>query len=220
MNRGRGFTLLELLIGMTLLGFLLALLFGGFRLAAQSWDAVEVRVEDTNDEQLARALVRRLLTQLQPVRWKKAINQPIAFVGDRTGLRAVAPLTGQAGVGGLRLIQLTGEDTTESGKGPMRLVLRHAPLRYDADDFGQGLAEARDHTVLSGLQTVQFSYFGSTKRGETPSWRDDWGNAEQLPQLVRIRLDAAEAGWSDVIVAPKVTGSGCIWSTFYRRCIS
>ena len=66
MRAARGFSLLELVIGMTLLGFIVALLFGGFRLAANSWDAVETRVERTNDQQLARALVRRLLEQMQP----------------------------------------------------------------------------------------------------------------------------------------------------------
>ncbi len=223
MNAERGFTLLELLIGMTLLGFILALLFGGFRLAANSWDAVEARAERTNDEQLARALVRRLLAQMQPLRWKKAVNQPIAFIGERKTLRAVAPLTGQMGAGGLRLIELVPESgeptqTGQTGNGPLRLVLRHAPLLYDAEDFAGGLGEAKSHLVLGDLDSVEFSYFGPEKRGEPPRWQDAWTNQEQLPQLVRLRLGSRDAGWGDLVVAPMVGATGCRWDNFQKRC--
>mgnify|MGYP001347418355 CR=1 FL=1 len=229
MSAERGFTLLELLIGMTLLGFILALLFGGFRLAADSWDAVEARVERTNDQQLARALVRRLLAQMQPLRWKKAVNQPIAFIGEPRVLRAVAPLTGQAGSGGLRLIELGQEsgEPTQTGQtgqtgrtenGPLRLVLRHAPLLYDAQDFAGGLGEAKSHLVLGDLDSVEFSYFGPEKRGDPPRWQDTWTNQEQLPQLVRLRLGSREAGWRDLVVAPMVGATGCLWDNFYKRC--
>ena len=196
----RGFTLLELLIGMTLLGFMLALLFGGFRLAATSWDAVETRIERTNDEQLARALVRRLLTQVQPVRWKNALNQPMAFIGEPGVLRALAPLTAQAGAGGLRVIELgwEREDATASG---VRLVLRHAPVRYDVENFASRLDETKSYLVLDNLDAVEFSYFGPEKKGEPPRWQDTWTNHEQLPQLVRLRLKSRDEGWSDLVVA-------------------
>ena len=220
MNAERGFTLLELLIGMTLLGFILALLFGGFRLAANSWDAVQARVERTNDQQLARALVRRLLAQMQPLRWKKAVNQPIAFIGERNVLRSVAPLTAQAGAGGLRLIELGEEsgEATGTGKGPLRLVLRHAPLRYDAEGFADGLSGAKSHLVLRDLDTLEFSYFGPEKRGEPPHWQDAWTNQQQLPQLLRLRLGSRDTGWAELVVAPMLGSSSCIWDGLYLRC--
>jgi len=220
MNAARGFTLLELLIGMTLLAFILAMLLGGFRLAASSWDAAEARVERTNDQQLARALVRRLLAQMQPVRWRKAVNQPIAFVGERKVLRAVAPLTGQAGAGGLRLIELGLEsgEQDQNGKGMLRLVLRHAPLRYDAEDFAGGFSETKSYVVLDNLDSMEFSYFGPEKRGEPPRWQDAWTNQEQLPQLVRLRLGSRDTGWADLVVAPVLGAGSCIWDNFYQRC--
>jgi general secretion pathway protein J len=219
-NAARGFTLLELVIGITLLGFILALLFGGFRLAANSWDAVETRVERTNDEQLARGLVRRLLAQTQPLHWKKAVNQPIAFSGEPGVIRAVAPLTAQVGAGGLRLIELgqEREAVEETGKGPLRLVLRHAPVNYDAENFAAGFGEAKSYLVLDGLDAVEFSYFGPEKRGEPPRWQDVWTNQEQLPQLVRLRLGSREKGWSDMVVAPMVGSTRCVWDSFQKRC--
>jgi len=219
MRRHRGFTLLELLIGMTLLGFMLALLFAGFRLASDSWDAVDRRATRTADEELARALVRRLISQLQPVRWKRAVNQPLAFVGDSGGFRALAPLSGQAGLGGLRVIELRGEPDAAGGRESVRLTLRQAPLRYDAEHFADSLAEGKDHPLLGGLGGVQFSYYGMPKAGEPPQWFDTWPESDRLPQLLRVHLGSPETGWSDLLVAPMINGAGCRWNAFYKRCM-
>jgi general secretion pathway protein J len=220
MNSSRGFTLLELLIGMTLLGFMLALLFAGFRLASDSWDAVDRRALRTTDEEIARALVRRLVTQLQPMRWKRAINQPLAFTGEPGGFRALAPLSGQAGLGGLRVIELTAEREPKGGKESVRLVLRQAPLRYDVENFSDGLAQAKDHTVLNDLVAVQFGYFGVPKAGEPAQWFDVWPNTERLPQLMRVRLESRDAGWSDLLITPMIGGEGCHWNAFYKKCMA
>ena len=46
--RQGGFTLLELLIAITLLGLILVLLFGGLRLGMRSWDAGQLNVDTMN----------------------------------------------------------------------------------------------------------------------------------------------------------------------------
>jgi general secretion pathway protein J len=217
MIRQRGFTLLELLIGMTLLGFMLALLFGGFRLASTTWDAVENRMERTSQEEMARALVRRMLTQLQPMRWKKVTNHSIAFIGEAGRIVAIAPLSGQAGGSGLRVIELVAEPETDAGKDTVRLVMRQAPVLYEAESFSDSLTAAKGHTILNGLGSVQFYYFGAEKNEIPPRWQETWTNAEQLPRLVRLRLASPGGGWADMTITPMITG-GCIWDLFYNRC--
>lgn len=210
MTMQRGFTLLEMLIGMTLLGFILALLFAGFRLASDSWDAVSARTETTANEQLGRALLRRLLTQAQPMRWKKAAGQPLTFAGEKKVLRAIAPISGQAGSGGLRVIELAIE-AGDKVDGPLRLVLRHAPLRYDAEQFADNLAGAETRPVLVNLGAAEFGYFGAEKRDDPPRWLDAWTNTEQLPRLIAIRVSGREPGWADIVIAPLVADNR--WAT-------
>ena len=215
MNLQRGFTILELLIGMTLLGFILALLFGGFRLAATTWDSVDTHLERTTQEEMARALVRRLLGQMQPLRWKKAKNQTVTFIGERQRLVAVAPLTGQAGSSGLRVIELIAGASSGEDKQSARLTLRHAPLRYPADDFSMPLEGARVFVVLDDLTKVQFDYFGAETKGAEPHWQETWSDTASLPRLVRVRMASPDGGWADVVVAPMVNAGSCPWDPLH-----
>jgi general secretion pathway protein J len=217
MSIQRGFTLLELLIGMTLLGFILALLFGGFRLASNSWDAVNMRVEETADNQLGRSFLRRVLSQIQPVRWPKGLNQPIAYSGDAKHLTAIAPLTMQSGGGGLRAIELSFEPG-DKNDGPYRLVLRQAPVDYEAERFFDALADTESRVILTGIVDGSFSYFGPEKRGDPPQWTDAWTNPEQIPQLIDVRLRAKDPGWGSVVAAPMLGDSSCNWDSLNRRC--
>ena len=146
------------------------------------------------------------------MRWTGTLNRPIAIAGERDVLRAVSPLSGQAGVGGLRVIELRVERALndEKGNGPLRLMLRQAPLRYDAGTFTDSLGDARGHLVLGDLEAVQFSYFGPERRGEAPRWQEAWTNPEQLPRLVRLRLASRDAGWADLIMAPVLSDSASV----------
>jgi general secretion pathway protein J len=205
MSGSRGFTLLELLIGMTLLGFILALLFGGFRLAANSWNAVEDRAERAADEQAGRALVRRLVTQAQPLHWKLPTGQPLAFEGQREALRMVAPLAGPIG---LRVVELAIEpdDRPESQGAAVRLVLRHGSVRYDIEQFAETVRGQQGHPLLGGLREATFSYFGPEKRGDTPRWQEQWSNPEQFPTLVRLHMAPKNAAPVDLDMVPMANG--------------
>jgi hypothetical protein len=92
-------------------------------------------------------------------------------------------------------------------------------LRYDVENFSDGLTDAKAHAVLNDLTTIQFNYFGIPKSGEPAQWFDVWPNAERLPQLMRIRLGSRDAGWSDLLVAPMIGGEGCRWNAFYKKCM-
>lgn len=206
MRNARGFTLLEMLIGMTLLGFILALLYGGFRLASHSWNAFENRAERAADDQAGRALVRRLVSHAQPLHWKRLPGQPLAFTGQRESLRLVAPLTALVG---LRLTELAieqGSQAPDNAGGPLRVVLRDAPLRYDGDIFSDSFAEREAHPLFSGLADAGFAYFGPEKPGSPPQWWDAWPNPHRFPSLVRLRIVPASGVPFNLDMVPVASG--------------
>lgn len=204
MNRSRGFTLLELLIGMALLGLILMLLYGGFHLAAQIWDGVEVKAEQSSDEQAGRSLIRRVVGQAQPIHWKVQNEQPLAFSAERETLRMIAPL-GQIG---LRVVELSVEPDERPGdQRTMRVVLRHGPLIYTAEHFTEGLADQEIKPLLGGLTAAEFNYFGAETPTTEPQWLDHWSRTDQFPTMVRLRITSKGAEPLDLDVALMVNGN-------------
>jgi len=218
MNKVSGFTLLELLIGLALLGLLLALLFGGFRLASMTWDSSEARQERSMNEQMARSLVRRLLTQMQPLRWRKSPNRAVTFLGEPERLVAIAPLGGALGEG-LQTIEFSAVSGGTPNSAKVSLQFRHLGINQESEHFAADIEQAKSHVVLDELLTVRFEYFGAEQRGGVPRWQQVWVNQEELPRLVRIKLESTDTGWSDVIVMPMLNAAGCRWDNFTKRCL-
>jgi general secretion pathway protein J len=188
----RGFTLLELLIAITLLGFILVILFSGLRLASRSWDTGVERATQTNDMRLVENLIRRAIAQIHPVVWQQEAAEPrLSFTGAREAMVFTAPLPAQAGIGGIYLMSLEVGDT-EEGK---RLLLRRQPYRQDV----QALEDRAETTVLAeGVTQVSFSYFGSENPDDPPRWVTEWQSPMRLPQLIRVSF-SSDAAWPDIV---------------------
>jgi prepilin-type N-terminal cleavage/methylation domain-containing protein len=56
-----GFTLLELLVAMTLLGLLMTVVFGGLRFGARAWERAETDSSGTDEIRLAQSILRHEL---------------------------------------------------------------------------------------------------------------------------------------------------------------
>ncbi len=66
-SRQRGFTLLEILVAVTLLGLLMAALFGGVRLGVRAWEASGARLDDDARLTAVQDFLRERLTQAYEV---------------------------------------------------------------------------------------------------------------------------------------------------------
>lgn len=99
-EKQRGFTLIELLIAMTLLAFILTLLFAGLRLGSRSWDAAELRTGESERLRVAHGVIRNELAQAYPMKWRNVVDAGIAFSGEADAVRFVAPLPVRIGEGG------------------------------------------------------------------------------------------------------------------------
>lgn len=197
MRRIKGFTLLELLIGLTLLGFIMALLFGGFRLATKSRDAVEQHAGQNAREQASIAFVRRVLGSVQPLRLTRLPGRPLAFAGTTDRLVLVAPLAEQAG---LRTIELA----FEPGRGAFRLLMRNGPPPYGSASLLDPVAGTDSRTLIDGLENAGFDYFGSLRPQEPARWHTAWDNPIQLPALIRMKLLRRDGHPVDLVVATTI----------------
>ncbi|MCW2318879.1 type II secretion system protein J (GspJ) [Rhodoblastus acidophilus] len=176
-RRCDGFTLLEILVTLSLLAAVIATLAGGLRLGTRAWESA--RVGASLDE--ANLIVRALAGQLArafPAKLPRADGSSIvAFDGGPEWCRFVALSDGMANWGGLV--------TTEIGRDDMRALDAWTQV-FRESDFGVTRQGMRSIRLSDALLDLRFSYFGSPALGERPRWRDDWHAAPAPPRLVRL----------------------------------
>ncbi len=215
MGAQKGFTLLELLIGMVLLGMILTLLFGGLRLGSRSWDSGDKRADDSTQLRAIQSFMRRELSQAYPLRWKKEADARLAFAGASDALRFVAPLPAQASGGGLYLLGLE----LENWEGGQRLIMKRALPSPAAKDF-TSLEQGEKSVLADNVEKMSISYFGGATPESEPGWQGKWDDLLRLPLLVRIRVKLSDGrDWPDLVV-PLIVEKGCAWSSFYMRCMN
>ena len=212
----RGFTLLELMIGLALLGLIMSLIFAGLQLTIRGWDSADSSGERANRIRLVQGLLARELAGVFPYRWKNTADMNIAFVGTGESLRFVSSTPARAGPGGMNLVELL---FTRSPQGLRLLMRRQIPAR-EQRDFDR-LEGEESVVLLEGLEGAAFEFFGSDNAAGKPSWRDRWEDPQRLPRLVRVTLRSKDLPpWPEVIVALRVDElAGCSgWDTVNERC--
>ncbi len=182
-----GFTLLELLVAVLVLGMVSLLLSQGldFGLRAQSQQsALRGRTGDVEAVDLA---LRRLITAADPGQYP----EPAKLQGQAHAMALTTELplhgAGQASRADVSL-------SAEAGQ----LVLRWRPHRHVEASTPKPPFESL--VLLEGVQQIELGYLAANG-----VWRDDWA-ADKLPQLIRLRLVfSAQSGrhWPPILAAPR-----------------
>jgi general secretion pathway protein J len=207
-----GFTLLELLIGVAVLGLLMGILFGGLRLASHQIEWRTARLDRGSRVALVQAFMRRSL----------ADARPLEAAGPRAGV--AGPVAALAFDGTEQEIEFVGVAPESAESGGLELIglglVRHGTagalsLRVRAYDVGasDAIAPLRETLVLEGVRGVQFAYFGVSAGETAPRWHESWREAPYLPALVRLTLTLSGGETvPDLVVALRLSQDPSLWN--------
>ena len=197
-NRRRsGFTLLELLISVTLLALITTLVAYSIRIGATAWEGSKRVTESWQQQHLVEQFIVRELSQARPVRTGTEQGARVAFIGDQRQLRFATLLPAHRGIGGIYYVIL-GVETEDDEAETERLVLTYWLAR--SDNFEADPAANQKRTVLlEDLREIEIRYFGAERQRDAPEWYDAWPDQVRLPEMVRIRFTSA-TGRSDLFI--------------------
>ncbi len=210
-----GFTLLELLISMTLLGLLMLVVLGGLRFGARAWERNEAHATATDDVRLAQALLRRELVRIYPfflLDQAHIQDQHVDFDGTADSMSFLAPSPDALAEAGRARITLTRAERD----GHLAMVFSARPeLASSTQPYSEILVE--------GLKSLDFSYFGSEQTTGAPSWHDRWSKETHLPQLIRVHAVFAQGdarSWPEFVVAPQISVDvSCVYDALTKYCL-
>jgi len=181
-----GFTLLEVLVALVVLGFLMLGLTQGTRFGLLAWDRQARGVDRRGDLDAVDRALRRLIEQAEP----GAGTSPAPFAGESGALTFATELPLSAGALPTRRAEV--ELTVGAGH---RLLLRWTPLLHAIRPTPP---PTQTTELLSGVDGLELSYLGDG------GWVDSW-KGPALPALVRIRIvftKAQKRHWPDIVAAP------------------
>lgn len=212
-----GFTLIEMVVALALLGTMMLLLYSGLTFGLRGWDAADVNGRRTADRRIAENFLRREIGETFPMRFKDPTALKVAFEGKENRLRFVSSRPAGISANGLSLVSI--EIETDDVKRARGLVMRRAMPDDEAKDFAP--LDKGERTVLfEGVEGVAFEYFGAENDFTDPKWVEAWDYAGRIPQLIRIRLRAADGSYLPEMIVRVMLGeeAGCLESAFQRVC--
>ena len=210
-----GFTLIEMLIGVTLLAMLATLIATGTRLSGRAWNSAERQTTEIHDMDAVQGLLRRTILRARPsFAAADPTDMTIAFGGEPDSLTLVAAQPGTQDSG-----PWARERFYVARSGATRALF----ISWQADaPAADGQSAPRELMLLDHVAALRFAYFGPPSPGEASVWLDQWTNRDRLPELVRVAIERDGAGfrpWPELVVATRITANAsCIFDALRLTC--
>ncbi len=196
-----GFTLVEMLVSLTLLAIAGALLAEGFVSGRGVWARVEAHTVAGQDVSAAQGLLRAQIEQLHPATHYVSAAPVVDVAGGPDELDFLAP---QIGAGSLSEVRRQHLELTAAG----RLELSSTAFRPSPSD------PVETDVLLRRASSLELSYFGAGAPDGARVWRSSWDQSGAPPELIRIRIGFAPGdrrSWPELIARPGATvDSQCV----------
>ena len=193
LHGARGFTLIEVVLAITIFALMGGVLYGAFSLGHS---AVEKSAASFSRNQRTRSIGDLLATYIRsayPYRGGTQ-DQAIFFTGEQQSVTFVSSYSHAMGGRGMAKIAIEKEEV-DNGRARVRLA-ETAPVRVsgDVNDGGQ----RHSLVILEGVRDFQLAYLDA--EGEKENWEESWDGAarRRLPRALRmtfIDADGKEVRW-------------------------
>ena len=187
-KRDSGFTLLELVVTLTILGFVLVMVLGLLRLGVTSWERGEAKTDHYQKQRIVFNLLSQQVKSSFPYKIKaqKAEGDYIGFLGARDSLRFVSTfsITAKRPEGLVFVIY-----RVEEGQDSEKLLKVFEKRVLNKDFMEETPEEEKFLTLLGDLSEFGFEYFQEgEEEEEVGEWVESWDGKDkrELPRQMRM----------------------------------
>ena len=228
----RGFTLLEFVVAATILALMAAVMLSGFRLALNSYQRSQERIDEDSRRRILEDLVRRQVGSLFPLAPTAGFAQG-GTEAELTG-QIVDPNTGIPAAAQSQIPLFYGTDESMVFITVAPLSLQEHPglavVRYGlAEDelgrryFGQlerrfsgldsfqemvDIPPGKPYPLVENVESLRFEYYGWDASTEAFQWYDEWRGDETFSVPSAIRITAGDKEFVVAVNASFFGGTG------------
>lgn len=191
----KGFTLLEVLIALTLLSMMMVAVVAAMRTFGNTKVALETVTGRIDEVRLVSDFLRRSLEGTLPVVRVGEAQTPgglegksgdTFFSGTGRGLVWVSPLVAGANLGGAYIMHLYRVDD--------RLELTWRPYQRNYSSFEE--AQLKPRVLLDSVEEFSVGYLPS----HSGEWMEEWPGYRFNPVAVRLNIRAHDRYWPEIVV--------------------
>ena len=189
-----GFTLLELLISILLIGIIILIVGGAMRLGARSIESGEKRIEVLERIRSSFNIIDAQLQSSLPLTYEDTEGYKYYFRGEREFMQFATNYSIWGGEKGYVVAAYTIK-AGDNGK----------EILYASENV-IGMEGTRETKLFDNFERMYFEYFYKGPTDEEGKWVDRWGDETMIPQKVRIHFIEGARDLS-LIIPLRVKGS-------------
>lgn len=185
-----GFTLLELMISLTIMGLVLVLVFGAFRIGSRAWEKGERDVEVHQRERIVLDLLKRQIASACPREIKLEDQAPFLMRGDTQTLEFITCIPA---IGEVKSGMVYAKYEVREVEGGMELLLYEKPVSRLVTDKDPGRWEPEEsYPLIPDAKEIGFLYLKPSKDDTEAKWQERWDPEEDqgFPMAVRVAYQA------------------------------
>jgi general secretion pathway protein J len=203
-RRSSGFTLIEVLVVMSLLSLIMVAMGSALRTLSMTEVRVDDRLQRNDQMRVALNFMASTLGRVEEIK----VGVPggngakqVQFAADEKSILWVGIMPARHGTGGQHFFRLAAEDSTQGSA----LVLRFAPWR-DQVDFPVW-EQTESYVLVNGVTEFRVEAQGlpldiqSIPATWPRQWQEGWPVKDAVPQHIRLTIADQTGPWPPLVIA-------------------